>query len=213
MAEAHVTNKGCRSLSFRVHIKQTYESAKGAAMMDTSLANKMRDSKCECTRDLELAEIVAANGKQILRYCCAMLRDYHEAQDVVQTTFLKALSKGDSIKSELIPWLYKTAYNNCIDILRRRKWQRFLFIEERDSKAFYQMEDGMDAEVRDALGELTPSDRALVVCRVLDDLNYEQLSKIFNASPSALRKRYERAKKKLAEALRKQGLEVDNGKS
>jgi len=162
---------------------------------------------------LELETIIAAHGKQLLRYCCALLRDYHESQDVVQTTFLKALSKRDSIKSELVPWLYRTAYNNCIDILRRRKWQRFLFVEERDSKTSYQMEDGMNEEIREALGVLTPKDRALVVCRALDDLDYEQLSQIFNASPSALRKRYERAKKKLAQALREQGLEVANGKA
>jgi len=202
-------------LSYRVHEKQKYESARKAEpTVEISLASKMFVSNAECTRDLELEEIIATNGKQILRYCCALLRDYHEAQDVVQTTFLKALSKRNSIKSELTPWLYRTAYNNCVDILRRRKWQRFFFAEERDSKAAsYQMEDGMSEEVHEALSVLTPSDRALVVCRALDDLDYEQLSKIFSASPAALRKRYERAKKKLASALRMQGLEVDNGKS
>ena len=201
-------------MSYRVHRKQEYESAgEVATAVDNSLASKVLETQAECTRDSGFAEVVAANGKQILRYCCAMLRDYHEAQDVVQTTFLKALSKEDSIKSELIPWLYRTAYNNCVDILRRRKWQRFFFTEERDSKASYQMEDGMSEEIREALGVLTPSDRALVVCRALDDLDYEQLGKIFNASPATLRKRYERAKKKLANALREQGLEVSNGKS
>jgi len=159
--------------------------------------------------------MAATNGKQLLRYCSALLRDYHEAQDVVQNTFLKALSKQDSIKSELTPWLYKTAYNNCIDILRRRKWQSLLFAEERDSKASYQMEDNMSEEVREALSVLTPKDRALVICRALDNIDYDQLSQIFDANPAALRKRYERAKKKLAQALREQGLglEAANGQS
>ena len=162
---------------------------------------------------LDLKSAVAANEKQILRYCCAILRDYHEAQDVVQATFLKALSKKDSIKGKLVPWLYRTAYNNCIDILRRRKWQRFLFIEERDSEPFYSMDNGMSEEIREALGVLSPNERALVVGRALDDLDYEQLSQIFGVSSATLRKRYERAKKKLAQALREQGLEVSNGKA
>ena len=164
-------------------------------------------------RDLDLEVMVTAHGKQLLRYCCAMLRDYHEAQDVVQVTFLKAFAKKDSIKGELIPWLYRTAYNNCIDILRKRKWQRFLFTEERDSQMSYSMEDGMSEEIREALSVLSPDDRALIVCRALDDLEYEQLSQIFGATPATLRKRYERAKKKLAQALREQGLEVSNGKA
>jgi RNA polymerase sigma-70 factor (ECF subfamily) len=160
---------------------------------------------------LQPAAMAAVNGKQLLRYCSALLRDYHEAQDVVQTTFLKALNAN--IKGDIVPWLYRTSYNHCIDILRKRKWSLFTFVEERDCTESYQMEDGMSHEIREALGVLSPKERALVVSRALDDLDYEQLSHIFNASPAALRKRYERAKKKLAQALREQGLEVSNGKS
>lgn len=166
----------------------------------------------ELERQFDLNILVATNGKQLLRYCSAMLRDYHEAQDVVQTTFLKALSKKDSIKGELLPWLYRTAYNNCIDILRKRKWQRLFFINENDHEPSYTMEDSMSGEISKALGVLSPADRALVVCRAIDDLDYEQLTQIFGATAQTLRKRYERAKKKLAQALREQ-MEVSNGKS
>lgn len=180
--------------------------------MGISLANKLFFAdKTENTRELELAAMADANGKQILRYCCALLRDYHEAQDVVQTTFLKALKAN--IKSDLVPWLYRTAYNHCVDILRKRKWRLFTFVEERDCTESYEMEDGMSNEIREALGVLSPKERALVVSRALDDLDYEQLSRVFGASPATLRKRYERAKKKLAQALREQGLEVSNGKA
>jgi len=67
--------------------------------------------------------------------------------------------------------------------------------------------DGMAEEIKAALGKLSPQDRALVISRLLDDMDYEQLSEIYNASAATLRKRYERAKKKLAQALREQGLE------
>ncbi|MCL2223835.1 MAG: sigma-70 family RNA polymerase sigma factor [Defluviitaleaceae bacterium] len=177
--------------------------------MGISVASKLFfRSEIETTRRVEFAAMANANGKQLLRYCSALLRDYHEAQDVVQTTFLKALSRRDN--KDLVPWLYRTSYNHCIDILRKRKWSLFTFVDERDCTESYQMEDGMSDEIRAALGVLTPKDRALVVSRALDDLDYDQLSSIFGASPSTLRKRYERAKKKLAQALREQGLEISN---
>ena len=168
-----------------------------------------------------LEAMINAHGKAILRYCHLLLRDYHEAQDVVQTTFLKAFTKRTSrrnqgnrgnrnkISDELAPWLYKTAYNHCIDILRKRKKQVFSTSEaqednvgKKEPEAAYYMEDGMSEDIKAALGVLSPEDRALVISRIMDDLDFAQLSQIYNASAATLRKRYERAKKKLAEALR-----------
>jgi len=153
--------------------------------------------------DLTLESMVDTHGRSILRYCHLLLRDYHEAQDVVQTTFLKAFTSRSRIKGELSPWLYKAAYNNCIDILRKRKKQSF--IEDEATEASYQIEEGMSEEIKAALGVLTPEDRALVISRVINGMDFRQLSQIYGASDATLRKRYERAKKKLANALR--GLE------
>jgi len=153
------------------------------------------------TWDMTLEMMVETHGRAILRYCHLLLRDYHEAQDVVQTTFLKAFTKQRSIKGELAPWLYKAAYNNCIDILRKRKKQ--VFIEDQEPQAAtYHMTEGMSEDVKVALGVLTPEDRALVINRIIDDMDFAQLSQIYGASAATLRKRYERAKKKLADALR-----------
>ena len=44
-------------------------------------------------------------------------------------------------------------------------------------------------------------ERALVLGRVLEEKSYEQLAEIFQAPPATLRKRYERAKHKLAKFL------------
>ena len=176
-------------------------------MNTISLKRKAFAAEDDCTLQQGLETMADAHGKQILRYCSGILRDYHEAQDVVQDTFIKALIKKSSIKGELAPWLYRTAYNKCIDILRRRKWLCF-FTEEQSHTAGYNVEDSMGEEIRAALGVLSPEDRALVISRAMDDLDYEQLALIYGASPPTLRKRYERAKKKLASALREQGLEV-----
>ncbi|MCL2839656.1 MAG: sigma-70 family RNA polymerase sigma factor [Defluviitaleaceae bacterium] len=174
------------------------------------------DTKAAASVDITLEQMINAHGKAILRYCHLLLRDYHEAQDVVQTTFLKAFysnASADYMNGELSPLLYKIAYNQCIDILRKRK--RFFSFMEREKhtvKTFYQMEDGMSEEVSTALGTLNPKDRALVISRLIDDMDYDELSKIYNVSAATLRKRYERAKKRLAEALREQGLEGQYGK-
>ena len=173
--------------------------------MNITQAIKDSAHTADYERSMDLETMVEVHGRKLLRYCCVLLRDYHEAQDVVQATFLKALSKKSH--SELAPWLYRTAYNNSIDILRKRKWLRF-FADEKDNAASCNMEDGMSENVREALSVLTPAERALVISRAIDDMDYEQMVLIYGASSAALRKRYERAKKKLANALREQGLEA-----
>ena len=53
-----------------------------------------------------------------------------------------------------------------------------------------------------ALFSLNALDRALVYSRVMEDRPYDELAKIHGKSSSALRKRYERAKNKLADMLK-----------
>ena len=60
--------------------------------------------------------------------------------------------------------------------------------------------------VLEALGRLSVKERALLFCRIMDGRSYEELSQIFGRSPGALRKQYERAKKKLAGYLNDEGV-------
>ena len=64
------------------------------------------------------------------------------------------------------------------------------------------MQEGMSEDIKIALGVLTPEDRALVISRVIDGMDFKQLSQIYGIRDATLRKRYERAKTKLANTLR-----------
>lgn len=72
-----------------------------------------------------LADAIELYGQPLLRYCHHILCDYHEAQDAVQTTFIKAYDNRSRFRagSSLSAWLYRLAYTTCIDMLRRRKFQ------------------------------------------------------------------------------------------
>ena len=160
---------------------------------------------------LDIEPLINTYGQAILRYCHLLLRDYHEAQDAVQTTFFLAFKKG-RITGEPAPWLYKIAYNHCIDILRKRKrLNNYLDKEKNIAKQSYCMNDGMSDEIKAALGKLSPQDRALVINRLIDDMSYDELAQVYNINAATLRQRYVRAKQKLAQALREQGLEDTHG--
>ncbi|MCL2388591.1 MAG: sigma-70 family RNA polymerase sigma factor [Defluviitaleaceae bacterium] len=145
----------------------------------------------------ELERLVEHYGNGLLKYTHSVLLDYHEAQDVVQSTFVMAfaaLNRNAQIHSS---WLYKSAYNKCIDILRRKRLQR-LFLSRQQEES-YTPDYFISENVEQILHRLNPKDRALVYSRAVEGLSYEQLSEIYGKGTAALRKQYERAKKKLLE--------------
>ena len=84
--------------------------------------------------EIGLETVITAYSHAILRYCHNILCDYHEAQDAVQLTFIKAYQNkhtfGKNNKNQdkdLSNFLYKIAYNTCIDIIRKRKHTFNLF--------------------------------------------------------------------------------------
>ena len=61
--------------------------------------------------------------------------------------------------------------------------------------------DYIGEDVRRALNTLTPEQRALVYSRVIEQRSFDALAVIYGKPAATLRKRYERARKKLAQAL------------
>ena len=61
---------------------------------------------------------------------------------------------------------------------------------------------GISEELRAALNTLAPLDRALILERVLDGLDYAALACIHGRPAAYLRTRYHRAKKQLAQRLK-----------
>lgn len=148
-----------------------------------------------------LSQAVEQYGQELLRYCHHILCDYHEAQDAVQTAFLKAWERWDKAPAgeSLRPWLYRVCYTGCMDILRRRKRAEIIRQGELCGDPGY-----MGPELRQALSRLTPKERALIFQRVMEGWGYRELEAVYHTPASTLRKRYERAKEKLARLLTEQ---------
>lgn len=157
--------------------------------------------------EYELQCAVEIYGQSILRYCHNILCDYFEAQDVVQITFIKAYNRRKSFRegTSLSAWLYRIAYTTCIDLLRKKKL--LFFMPQRNVESIFAISlkdehsDHINADLKQALLTLSPEDRALIFSRVIDEKSYMELEELYRVPAATLRKRYERAKKKLSKAL------------
>ena len=149
----------------------------------------------------DLERLVHAHTAALLRYCTGLLGCEADAQDAVQKTFIKAWQqrhtlRGDGTDNERA-WLYRIAYRTALDMLRAARRAAAYPTPEP-----LEQDPGISDELRAALAQLPPLDRALVLERVLDELDYAALARIHGRPAAYLRTRYHRAKKRLAELLR-----------
>lgn len=166
--------------------------------------------------------LVEDQSKIVYNLCLRMVNNEQDAYDLSQDAFLKAYTnlavfRGDSKFSS---WLYKLTTNVCLDFLRKRSRQKTVPIayETDDGEQEYlQIPDDTfspetEAErkelrdsVRNALAQLPPGQREILVLRELGQLSYEEIADRLNLEPGTVKSRIFRARKKLCAILIKDG--------
>jgi len=142
-------------------------------------------------------------------YCYHLLMQREEAEDAVQDVFIKAYEKLNlyTYESSFSAWLYKIAYNHCMNLLQKRRRSALLNRLLSPLKEDW-TDDGYSharkKEVR-AMGEqvllrLRPDERVLILLRVIEGRSYEEIGETLPYTAATLRKKLERVKKKLKKA-------------
>ncbi len=154
--------------------------------------------------------LVETYQRPVFNLCHRMLNDQAEADDAAQESFLKAyrgLTRYDGSRP-FGTWLLSIAAHHCIDQLRRRRFRWVSLDALRDLAApSVQPEAALEEqELRSRLGqalmELRATDRAVVVLRYWHEQSHDQIAETLSLSPSAVKSRLHRAKRRLAESYR-----------
>lgn len=142
--------------------------------------------------------------QRIYKYCFHMLGHLQEAEDATQEVFIKGLEKIGQFQdgSSFSAWIYKIAYHECLNRLKRRgmyyrllQWFRHAGHEVYHDT--YSDEAMIHPALHKALMQLKPQDRNLILLRIVEEKSFEELASLMKLSEGAVRKRYERARKKL----------------
>ena len=164
--------------------------------------------------------LVERHGRPLFRLAFRMTGNQHDAEDVVQESFLRAwrqLGKFDE-RASFGTWLYRIATNCSLDVMRSRK--RRAKQEAGPEAAGSEMEDpilslpsgdptpervAMSGEVRErvaeAMDELSASERTAFVLRHFEGMRIEDVSRVLGCQPGAAKHSVFRAVQKLRRAL------------
>ena len=169
--------------------------------------------------DLERALVEAAIGGDIesfgelcQRHYAAMaaiaytvLSDHQLAEDAAQESFARALVRIKSLKerAKFAPWLTAICRNVAKDMVAAKA--KLISTENISQVDKVENFDENDRVIRRAIEQLPESAKELVVLRYYDGLSYEQISSVLGISKASINGRLTRAKRKMAEYLRKNG--------
>lgn len=146
-----------------------------------------------------IEELYATLREELLGYCQTMAKDRAAAEDLVQETYMRAMTHLEDLENlsrgQRRSWLYKTARNLYID--RVRKQSREMPEEDETMALIPFEEDYGEVAVQQLVGRLPESERALFILRYFQGYNASELGELFHLPPSTVRARLASARRKL----------------
>lgn len=164
--------------------------------------------------------ILQANNRRLFRIARGILRNDSEAEDVVQETYVRALTHLEGFRgdSSLSTWLSRIAMNEAMGRLRGRRpsveWSVLQEKAEAEIIQFPGSSPPSDPEksmaqreiqrvVEHAIDELPEPFRLVFITRVIEEMNIEETAELLGIRPETVKTRLHRARALLRENVEK----------
>jgi len=150
----------------------------------------------------EFSLLVETHLNSVVRYVSFLMRGNDDAKDIAQEVFLKAWQQFDpQLKHSFRAWVMRIARNQVIDRCRRKGLQVWYAgdniekVSPVDSEGDQQLvtENEFYPEGLPAFSRLPVQQREIVFMRYVEQISYEEISRITGKSQDALRKIVSRA--------------------
>ncbi len=163
--------------------------------------------------EMELLEIYDAHYDRVKKFIRRMVKDEWVAEDLIQETFIRVEKNRDTVQdpSKLSSWVFRIAYNLCLDHFRSRKSGDHQsgntesppnpFMEMPVQKELEQLQ--MGACVREQIDLLPEQQRIVLILYDLLGFRHNEISEILNITEENAKVRLHRARKSLKSILEK----------
>ena len=165
-------------------------------------------------------QIVYRYKDRLLNFIYRFLNDLDRSEDLVQDTLLKLYTHKDSYKeiAKFSTWLYTIAAYLSRTELRKNKRRKTFSVTElsHDDREFIikstdvgpgeaNFSQNFEKNVQRALAELPDDFKTIIILRDIQELSYDEISKIVEVPLGTVKSRINRGRVKLQQLLKKKG--------
>ncbi len=143
-------------------------------------------------------------GNSLYRLCTVMLKNREDAQDAVQDCFLRYITKAPDFTDyeHEKAWLIRVATNVCKDMLRFRKHESFISLDEIRNLS----SDENNAQILGLLVSLEEKYRVIIHLHYVEGYSTDEISAMLGISSANARKRLQRGRDMLRELYEKEAM-------
>ncbi len=142
----------------------------------------------------------------LYRHALGMTGSPDVAEDILQTSFIKAFNHLGEVRGRFDAWLFRIVANGCKDWLKNIRRSHVSYEEDDQPSNFATPDEDLDrTELRldldEALAKLAPSLREAFIMKHVEGRSYEEMADLLGTTVGALKMRVHRARESLQALL------------
>ncbi len=145
------------------------------------------------------SELYERHYEAVFRAALRVTGNPADAEDVLQTVFLRLLARGDDVEDVALPAAYfrRAAVNAAVDVLRRRELRADSVYDDAAPHAAVQSSLLLKEQLRRAVAALDSEDASLFLLRYVEGLSNEELAGMFKMGKNNVAVRLHRIRHRL----------------
>ena len=145
------------------------------------------------------AELYERHYEGVFRAALRVTGNRADAEDVLQTVFLRVLARGENVEDVELRAAYfrRAAVNAAVDVLRRREFRAESVYDNRTPHAVAEPAFLLKERLRRAVAALDSEDATLFLLRHVEGLSLEELSAMFQIEKNNVAVKLHRIRQRL----------------
>jgi RNA polymerase sigma-70 factor, ECF subfamily len=166
--------------------------------META-GNPISAQPIHMTLSIEFADLYESHYACVYRTALRITGNPADAEDVLQTVFLRVLSQGRQLESSYSPEAYfrRAAANAALDILRRKISHNETQLDESSADASIENTAFLKERLRRAVATLDHDDAVIFLLRYVEGLSNGELAELFGQEKNNIAVRLHRIRQAL----------------